>query len=329
MSDDKNNTPPAGAPPATPPAAPPAAPPATPSVAGTPPSTPPASPPAAPPAVPPDAPNFPENWRETYAKGDDKKLAQLKRFSSYESALDSLFEAQKKIAQGLQKPKLADKATPEQLAEYRAAVGVPETADKYDTALADGHVWGEADKPLLESFTKAAHDANVPGEYVKPMLAWYDQLQQKQLEERTLKDAGWKKQNLDALAAEWGGNMGMEARIADEFWQSMGTDMYERFKAARDAEGNLLFADAELIRWSNRMQRDLNPAGTVLPGSGINSLQAAEARKSEIEKMIADPSSGYYKGEKVTKNGRTDTKVAWEYYDLLAALERQKGRKVA
>lgn len=243
--------------------------------------------------------------------------------------MDALFEARQKISQGLQKPKLPDNATPEQIAEYRQALGVPEAPDKYDVSLGDGHVWGEADKPLLESFTKAAHESNVPAEYLKPILKWYDQLQQQQHEARTLADAGYKKANVDRLASEWGGNLGMETRIADEFMQQMGPEMYEKFKGARDGEGNLLFANADFIRWANKMQRELNPTGTVLPGTGINSMQAAETRKAEIEAMMKDSNSAYFKGEKITKNGRTDTKIALEYYDLLQAIERQQGRKAA
>lgn len=301
----------------------------TPSLAPTPQPDPAPAPTPTPTPDPAPAPTFPEDWREQYAKGDEKKLGVLKRYSSYEAAMDALFEARQKISQGQQKPKLPDNATPEQIAEYRQSIGVPETPDKYDVSLGNGHVWGDADKPLLESFTKTAHEANVPAEYLKPMLAWYDKLQQDTIEKRTLADAGYKKANVDRLASEWGGNLGMETRIADEFMQQMGPEMYEQFKTARDGEGNLLFANADFIRWANKMQRELNPAGTVLPGTGINSLQAAETRKAEIEAMMKDGSSAYYKGEKVTKNGRTDTKVALEYYDLLQAIERQRGRRAA
>lgn len=265
--------------------------------------------------------DWPEDWREKMADGDDKLLESLKRFSSPKALRDSWLEQRKTISQRTAKPKLPENATEEQIKAYRAEVGVPETPDKYDVALGDGHVWGDADKPLLESFTKAAHDKNIPSEYVKPILQWYDQLQQQQAERRTLADAQFKKDSLDTLAGEWGSSLGMEARIADEFMQSMGEEMYERFREARDPDGKLLFADAGFIRWANKMQRELNPAATVLPGSGLGSADAMASEISTIESLMGDRESKYWKGPEANK-------MQARYRDLIGARDRM-GKKAA
>lgn len=254
------------------------------------------------PNVPPVAGNWPDNWRELMAGDDEKALESLKRYSSPVESDRARREAQKRVSQGFQRPKLVENATAEQLAEYRKEIGVPEAADKYDVALGDGHVWGEADKPILDSFTKAAHESNVPNEYIKPILGWYDKLQQANAARQQEADAGFKKENLDVLAGEWGGTLGMEARIADELWQGMGEDLYARFSKARDASGRLLFADAALIKWANRMQREINPAATVVPGSGTNSMQAMETEIAGLKKLMGDATSEYWKGPNAAKN---------------------------
>jgi hypothetical protein len=254
------------------------------------------------------------------AGDDEAMLKELDRYSSPAEVNRARSEARKKISQGFQKPKLPENATAEQLAEYRKEIGVPEAADKYDVALGNGHVWGEADKPVLDSFTKAAHEANIPGEYLKPMLGWYDQLQQAQIAAREEADAGYKKENLDTLAGEWGGSLGMEARIADELWKSMGDDLYGRFSTARDADGRLIFADASLIKWANRMQREINPAATVVPGSGTNSAQAMETEIGNLKKLMATPGSEYYKGPNSAKH-------QLRYRELLDAQSKMAQRK--
>jgi hypothetical protein len=342
-------------PPATPPAAPPAAPPATPPVAATPPATPPAdtppatppvapppveppvtppasaTPPATPPAEPPAAVgDWPEDWREKYAGVDEKILGQLKRYSSPKAALDALFEARKKISSGQvgKATALPADATEEQIKAYREEHGIPETPDKYDVDLGDGHVWGEDAKPTVDAFTKFAHAKNMQPGVVKELLGWWAGERAAAAEHWEKADGEFKKQNLDKLSAEWGPNLSRETRIAQEFWQTnMPPELYARFQTARDAQGRLLFADAELIRAANRMQREINPAGTVIPGSGINSEQAITSELDAIKAKMGDLNSDYYKGEMITVNGRKDTKLAHRFYELTQAQEKSQGRK--
>lgn len=264
---------------------------------------------------------WPENWRELMAEGDEKFLDTLKRYGSPLAFRDAYKEARKKLSERAQRPKLPDNPTEEQVKAYRAELGIPETPEGYDTSLGDGHVWGEADKPLLQSFTKAAHDANVPPEHVKPLLKWYEGLQQQQLEARQNADASWKKQNVDELREEWGADYRMELRIVDEFFETLPDGLGEVLLNARDADGRPLGANAKFIRWANRMQREANPLATVLPGSGVNSMQAMEAELDKLRKLMGDRESEYWKGPSAAKNQA-------RYRELLDAKERL-GKKAA
>ena len=100
--------------------------------------------PAATPAPEPAATTEPaaeppkDNWAELrtkFAKGDEKLEKRLARYSSVESALEAMLAAQDKIAKGEHKTPLGDNPTPEELAAYREANGIPESADKYEVAL--------------------------------------------------------------------------------------------------------------------------------------------------------------------------------------------------
>lgn len=272
--------------------------------------------------------DWPEDWREKYAGEDEKILGQLKRYSSPKAALDALFEARKKISAGPSKSTaLPADATEDQIKAYREENGIPETPDKYDVDLGDGHVWGEDAKPVIESFTKFAHTKNMPPGQVKELLAWWAGDRAQMVDSWVKADGEYKKQNVDAMAAEWGPNLSREQRIADEFWQGMGPAVYAAVKDARDQQGRRLLDNAEVVRAANRMQREINPAGTVIPGSGINSEQAIGSEIDAIKAKMADFNSEYYKGEKITVNGRVDTKLAHRFYELTQAQEKSQGRK--
>lgn len=66
-------------------------------------------------------------------------------------------------------PKLAENATDEQKAAYRAALGVPEKADDYEVDLVEG-----MDNSLAPLFKQAAFELGMPKEMAKGLSAWWN-----------------------------------------------------------------------------------------------------------------------------------------------------------
>jgi hypothetical protein len=255
------------------------------------------------------------------AGGDDKKLALLKRYASPLAAVDALHDVRTKMSKGEIKVVSALKAgaTPEELKAWRADNGIPETPAGYDITIEEGHVWGDADKPVIDSFVEAAHKDNVPPSAVKAALKWFEGHQGRVIEQQQNEDAGFKKANIDELASEWGGALNREVAIASEFFQKLPDGLGDALMGARDGNGRLLMANAKFIRWANAMERSANPAGTVMPGSGIHAAQHLESEISTIKALMADPNSKYYKGPESKKlNDR--------YLQLLQAKEKQGNR---
>lgn len=258
---------------------------------------------------------WPEDWRKNLAGEDEKALKRLERYGSPKDLANALFAAQAKISSGQLKTALPENATPEQIAAWRADNGIPESPDKYDVTIAEGHVWGEAEKPLIESFAKAAHDANMTPAAVKSALKWYGDLQAKQVEQQQNLDAQFKKDNVDELREEWGGEYRMNLRIVDEFFESLPDGLGELLVGARDANGRPLAANAKLARWAAQMQREANPIATVMPGGGVNSMQAMEGEITKLKTMMADKSGPYWKGPEAEKHQA-------RYRELLTAKDR-------
>lgn len=264
---------------------------------------------------------WPEDWRKNIAGEDDKVLKRLERYNSPKDLAAALIAAQAKISSGQLKSALPENATPEQIAAWRADNGIPESPDKYDVAIAEGHVWGEADKPLIDDFAKTAHEANLTPAQLKKTLAWYSDLQAKQIEHVQNADAQFKKDNVDELREEWGGEYRMNLRVVDEFFETLPDGLGEVLLSARDANGRQLAANAKVIRWAAQMQREANPIATVMPSGGINSMQAMEGEITKLKTMMADKSGPYWKGPEADKHQA-------RYRDLLTAKERA-GKRAA
>lgn len=260
------------------------------------------------------APTWGDDWRAKMAANDDKKMKLLERYGSPAAAVDALYEMRTKLSKGEMKvvqPLKAD-ASAAELAAWRADNGVPESPDKYDLTLPGGLVLGEADAPMATDFAKAAHAANMPESSVKAALAWWHNYNQQAVEHRENEDAAYKKTNVDELAGEWGASLNREVRIATEYFDSMPDGLGELFKAGRDSNGRLLYANAKLVRWANAQQRENNPAGTVMPGTGTNSLQALDGELDGIKKLMGDTESAYWKGP-------TSAKMQARYRELIEA----------
>lgn len=116
------------------------------------------------------APKFEDTWRQHLSGGDEKILSELSRLKS-PTDIAKEYVRQK---QELSKPRApltppAKDATPEQIAEYRKAVGVPDagTIEAYGIAAPEGYELSEVEKGALADLTKSAHAANLPTGAVK------------------------------------------------------------------------------------------------------------------------------------------------------------------
>lgn len=124
--------------------------------------------PAAPPVVP-------EDWRARLSGGDSKALERLSRYKTEGDVVKALFETQDKLRSRPEIPKLADNATPEQVADFRKAMGVPGdgTLDAYGIKAPDGYSMTEAETGLITDFVKEMHGKHAPGPLVKQAVDFY------------------------------------------------------------------------------------------------------------------------------------------------------------
>lgn len=285
-------------------------------VAGDPPPAPAAPVVGDPPKDPPGA-TWPDNWRELKANGDEKMLKRLQRYASPSAAIDALFEAQTRISKGDLLPTLKENPTPEEVADYRAAHGIPTEPTGYEINLPNGLVVGEADKPLVDEFLAKAHASNMHPAQVNETLGWYfDRAEQARVAQEE-RDTEARMATEDTLRAEFGQDYRVNVKIAHDMLAQAPGELKTKLLAGRLADGTLIGNDPDVIRWLTGLSRELNPIGTVVPGSGTNAVQAVETEMAGLKKMMGDHSSEYWKGPMAAKNQA-------RYKQLVEAV--QKGR---
>ncbi len=108
-----------------------------------------------------------DDWRSKYAGGDTKKIEALSRYKTESDWANSWFEQRAALAKRAEPVRLADNATPEQVAEYRKWLGFPEIGadaksdaylDAYKIAIPDGYEASDLEKGMLGDFAKLAYD---------------------------------------------------------------------------------------------------------------------------------------------------------------------------
>lgn len=246
---------------------------------------------------------WPEDWRQKMAGDDAAYLKQLERFDSPAAVAKSLREAQLKISQGAAKPALPKDATPEQLAAFRKEAGIPETADAYDVKPSNGYVFGEADKPALDSFKAFAHANHWTPEQVQQGGEWYAQQQEQIANLQAEQDSTFKAEAEDSLRKEWGGEYRRNLTTVQNFLASHAPDgLADRLLGGRSADGRRLGDDPAMLAFLVRAARDANPMASVLPAGEANPGKAVADELSGLKKMMGDQRSEYWRGPDAQKN---------------------------
>lgn len=262
--------------------------------------------------------SWPDDWRAKIAGEDAKELARLQRMNSPADLYKSYRALEAKLAEKAGPKSLAppENATPEQMAAWRKDMGLPETAEGYVPQLPEGVVLGEADKPLVDAFREVAYKANMTPTQFNEALKWYygeiDAMTAKQSD----LDRSFRMQSEDNLRAEFGPEYRANLTAVNNTLSLFFGDNANEILAARTPSGKMLGDSPEFIKSMALLARELNPAMPHIPVGNGTPSQAIGSRISEIEKMMADRNSDYWRDEKIQA----------EYRDLVEAREKYGAR---
>lgn len=292
----------AAAPAATPASAPAATPAASPAPAA---SAPAASPTAAPAPVESKTPEnyWPADWRETVSKSDEKLLTRMQRYASPEAALAALVSAQNRIAAGELKPVLTKTSTPEQVKEFREAMGIPETADKYD--LGKDFKIGDNEKALTTKLFEKAHGTNQTPEQVRSTMQAWREIQAEVAEKTAERDDAGKASAEDQLRTEWGTDFRKHINLINSMLDGVGPSaLRDQVLEARLPDGTKFGNSPQVMQMLVGLALVGNPTGVIVPGGGADPVGGIREELGKIQKLRSTDRATYDKDVKMQERER-------------------------
>lgn len=257
--------------------------------------------------------SWPDNWRDTVSKGDAKLLTRMQRYASPEALVDALVHAQNRISSGELRPVLGKNPTPEQLAEWRTANGIPDKPEAYD--LGKDVKVSESGKVFLEQFLPVAHANNMTPAQVKASLKFVSDMNVRAEEDRAVKDHEFEETGEELLRAEWGAefkrNMGFIHNTLDG---AASPEFKTALLGGRLADGTPIGSSPEALRFLMSLALIQNPTGTLVPGFNANPSEGVEQEIKTIEETMRKNRGAYNKDEKMQAR----------YRELIDAREKLK-----
>ena len=252
-----------------------------------------------------------DNWRESIAGDDEALLNVLKRHKDLRSVLKSGWEAQQKIRRGEVSNGLPENPTDEQLAAWRQANGVPESADKYELDIEEGLVLGEVDTRILQEVQAAAHRENIPAAALSKITNAFLHGRQQEQEALQAQDGLHQQQATRQLKEAWGQDFQANVNLAKMFLSQLPEEVRDNVASARMADGRALFNSPEVLDYIAEHMRKIAPAATLVPNSS-NPLQSINEEIKRLEDRMGTPE--WYKDDAAQKR----------YRDLIEAREGMK-----
>jgi hypothetical protein len=276
------------------------------------------------PSATPPVTTWPDDWREKLAldfpEGDErnKTLTMLQRLNDPTALAKKIREQDKLISSGAHRKAPGADATPEQLAAYRAEIGVPNEPKGYLDKLPEGLVIGDDDAPLVDLFLNKMHAENAPPAHVNAALAAYYELQEVAQENFITEQTANKERVVDSLRGKWGSdyraNMNGIKNISDGFFGEASS----LFQEAMLPDGTPLMNHQGILEGLSALARELNPGAAIIPAGGGNVQQGVDAEIAKIEESMNAP-GGYEKH--MRSPGQQQ-----RYTQLIEAREKYKAR---
>lgn len=270
------------------------------------------------PAVQSATPTWPDDWREQLVGNDDKLLKRLGRYATPQAMANALIAAQNRISSGELRPVLKDGATADEIAAYRAEAGIPEKAADYK--MPDGVLFGEDDKPFIESFLTSMHGINAHPTFVTEALKWYHADRESQIEALVAQDDKHRIETVEAMTAHWGKDNQRNKAMVNALVDSAPPEIAAKLKGARGPEDRALLNDWGMVEWLHSLAHQINPMSTVVPGSTGDIGMAIEDEITKWEGQMANRYSDYNGGK--TRDKAIAEKNQARYRELIVARDR-------
>lgn len=251
-------------------------------------------PPPAEPAKEPaktDTAAWPDDWRDKLAGGDEKLKNLLNRYT----APDAFAKAFKELraAHDSRKPAkedagdLPEDATPEQLAAWRKAKGVPEKPEDYEFEVPEGKDLADGEYEILMDFAKHMHEKNMPAATVKEISSWFLQYEETIAQKNAQAAYDARMQTEEKLRAEWGADYRPNVNLMGNVLREHLGSNTEAFLQTPLMDGTRIGDNEVFVRLMADLARKVGGSTAELYTTDVHTTgKGLEARKAELMKLM-------------------------------------------
>jgi hypothetical protein len=250
-------------------------------------------------------PYWPEDWAakaaEHVAAGDQKALERetkrLERIANPAALYGMYRELEAKLTSGNLTRIPGKDAKPEEIAEFRQQLGMPEKVEGYfdDLQLENGVTIGDDDKPVIDSFAGVMHEAGLTKDQMTTALNWYFSNQETEAAELDESDEKFKNESLAALKEEMGpsfkrqvNSIGSVFKIAPGGADAENPEsLFSRIMFGRTSDGKVIGDDPDVTRFFAALAQEINPAAAVFE-DGLEDVKGIDTEIEELEKKMHD-----------------------------------------
>lgn len=243
------------------------------------------------------------DWRARMAGDDTKVLERLSRYKSEQDAGKALVEAQNKLSERAKPLGINEQSTPEQIAEYRKAVDVPDVPkDAKDEAYAEAYglkLPEGVDVPpaMLGAFAKQMNSKHIPKAHVQAAVGEFAKIQTAVQEHVTktnvTKSREWKMALQEELGPrEYEGQL----EAADSWLQSEFRDDRDTLEALLNAQmpgGGLLKSHPWFIKLIAKQAMGAGYTDRIIANSLEAGGKSLAQQQQEIEALMFTDRAAY------------------------------------
>ena len=170
-----------------------------------------------------------------------------------------------------------EKSTPEEVAAYRKALGVPESLEEYDFTpeqVPEGFNW---DKGAMQPFAEVAHKHNIPPSAMKELAGLFAQYESSKIDVMQGMFDQHRQEAVATLQKEWGQDFSKNIGVAKQAAKIAGVDA-----------NSFGFADPEVVRGFVRMAQMMSE-DKVGRGLAAPEMMGGKARAMDIMRNAENP----------------------------------------
>lgn len=263
--------------------------------------------------------DFPENWREQLAGDDKSALKSLTRYKAPQDMWKAHQQQTRSISErGLARPK--EGSSDEEFATWRKDNDIPSSKEDFQIELADGRTLGDDDKPIADSLMaySVEKDLNLTQSQMNGLFDWYFSGLLEQSANAVIDaDDQLKADTLTILTEAWGQDYRGNISRGELVFKDADPDFMDMMLTARDSQNRIISQTHLFKQEMARLGRIQYPADIPIGGDINASIKDLTSRRSELEKMMGDPRSDYWKGA-------ASAGLQSEYRDIIDSQTRLK-----